>query len=60
MPAEKLSISLPAELMRFIEHYQEEKSLRTKSQEVEEALQVLRDQELEFAYQQAYEQEDQE
>ena len=60
MPAEKLSISLPSDLMRFLERYQEDKNLRTKSQVVEEALQVLRDQELERAYQQAYQQEEQE
>ena len=60
MPAEKLSISLPSDLMRFLERYQEDKNLRTKSQVVEEALQVLRDRELELAYRQAYQQEEQE
>jgi antitoxin ParD1/3/4 len=58
MPAEKLSISILSELMRFIEQYQKEKQLRTKSQVVEEAIQVLRDRELELAYRQAYEQAD--
>ena len=46
--------------MRFLERYQEDKNLRTKSQVVEEALQVLRDRELELAYRQAYQQEEQE
>ncbi len=53
MNAEKLSISLPAYLVQFIENYKLVKGCKSRSQVIEEALQLLRNQELEEAYRQA-------
>ncbi|NDJ24453.1 CopG family transcriptional regulator [Nostoc sp. B(2019)] len=50
MPAEKLSISLPASLMQFIENYKITKGYKSRSQVIELALELLRYQELEQAY----------
>ncbi|MDZ8259436.1 MULTISPECIES: CopG family transcriptional regulator [unclassified Nostoc] len=53
MPSEKLSISLPASLMQFIENYKVTKGCKSRSQVIELALELLRYQELEQAYRQA-------
>jgi antitoxin ParD1/3/4 len=50
MNVEKLSISLPASLVGFIENYKLEKGCKSRSQVVEKALELLRNQELEGAY----------
>ena len=50
MKAEKLSISLPAYLVQFIENYRLNKGCKSRSQVIEEALELLRNQELEEAY----------
>jgi len=53
MKQEKLSVSVPAQLVRFVEDYKSEHGLATKSSVVERALEVLRARELERAYAQA-------
>ncbi len=53
MSSEKLSISLPAFLMQFIENYKVRKGCKSRSQVIELALELLRHQELEQAYRQA-------
>lgn len=50
MHAEKLSISLPAELSRFIEQYRADHALKNRSQVIGEALKLLRQRDLEAAY----------
>lgn len=46
----KLSISLPASLVQFIESYKLAKGCKSRSQVIEAALELLRNQELEEAY----------
>src|SRR5680860_1509850 len=53
MKQEKLSVSVPAQLVKFVEDYKSEHGLATKSSVVERALEVLRARELERAYAQA-------
>ncbi|MEH2453105.1 CopG family transcriptional regulator [Nostoc sp.] len=53
MSSEKLSISLPASLMQFIENYKVTKGCKSRSQVIELALELLRYQELEQSYRQA-------
>jgi Arc/MetJ-type ribon-helix-helix transcriptional regulator len=53
MNVEKLSISLPPSLVEFIENYKLNKGCKSRSQVIEEALELLRNQELEEAYRQA-------
>jgi antitoxin ParD1/3/4 len=53
MQAEKLSISLPRPLVKFIENYKVVKGCKSRSQVIEVALELLRDQELEQAYREA-------
>ncbi len=53
MPAQKLSISLPDSLVRFIEDYQKAKGCSSRSQVIESALISLQNKELEIAYQKA-------
>jgi antitoxin MazE9 len=55
MSAAKLSISLPASLVGFVEKYRKTRGLRSRSQVFEEALKLLRNQELEAAYRAASE-----
>jgi antitoxin ParD1/3/4 len=50
MNQEKLSVSVPSSLARFVEEYRNEHNLKTKSSVVERALVVLRERELEQAY----------
>ncbi|MDM9382413.1 ribbon-helix-helix protein, CopG family [Chlorogloeopsis sp. ULAP01] len=53
MKVEKLSISLPPSLVEFIENYKLSKRCKSRSQVIEEALELLRNRELEEAYRQA-------
>lgn len=53
MQAEKLSISLSLDLVHFIENYQLAKGYKSQSQVIEQALELLRNQELEAAYREA-------
>ena len=53
MKAEKLSISLPPSLVEFIENYKFNKGCKSRSQVIEEALELLRNRELEEAYPEA-------
>lgn len=53
MQVEKLSVSLPAPLVRFIENYKITHQCKSRSQVIEVALQRLREQELESAYREA-------
>jgi metal-responsive CopG/Arc/MetJ family transcriptional regulator len=53
MQVEKLSISLPASLVQFIEGYKVVHDCKSRSQVIEKALQLLRTQELESAYREA-------
>jgi len=53
MKVEKLSISLPPLLVEFIENYKLSKGCKSRSQVLEEALELLRNRELEEAYRQA-------
>mgnify|MGYP005863545835 CR=1 FL=1 len=50
MQVEKLSISLPASLVQFVESYKVTHACKSRSQVIEMALQLLRQQELEAAY----------
>lgn len=50
MNVEKLSISLPPSLVEFIENYKLSKGCKSRSQVIEEALELLRNRELEEAY----------
>lgn len=50
MSQQKLSISVPETLIHFVERYKSEHDIKTKSEVVERALKLLRDQELERAY----------
>ncbi|MEG3845192.1 CopG family transcriptional regulator [Microcoleus sp. herbarium14] len=54
MQAEKISISLSQSLLQFIESYKIAKGCKSPSQVIEVALELLRNQELESAYRQAY------
>lgn len=53
MKVEKLSISLPPELVQFIENYKLNKGCKSRSQVIEQALELLRNRELEEAYREA-------
>jgi metal-responsive CopG/Arc/MetJ family transcriptional regulator len=53
MHSQKISISLPSELVQFIEHYKETTGSQSRSQVIAEALSLLQTQELEKAYQEA-------
>jgi Arc/MetJ-type ribon-helix-helix transcriptional regulator len=46
----KLSVSVDRALLPFIDQYQEQHAVKTKSEVVERALRLLRDAELEDAY----------
>lgn len=50
MQVEKLSISLPATLVAFVESYKVARGCKSRSQVIEVALQLLREQELAEAY----------
>ncbi len=53
MQVEKISVSLPAPLVQFVETYRSTHKKKTRSEVIEEAVKLLRDQELERAYREA-------
>jgi antitoxin ParD1/3/4 len=53
MSVAKLSVSLPDSLAGFVEDYRKKRGLKSRSQVFEEALKLLRSQELEAAYREA-------
>ena len=53
MQSQKISISLPSEMVNFIERYQEVTGCRSRSQVISQALSLLQMQELEQAYREA-------
>lgn len=54
MTIAKMSVSVDEELVRFVERYQTAHEVRTKSEVVERALQLLRDEELIQQYMEAF------
>lgn len=50
MPQGKLSVTVPSSLVAFVETYKAEHDVATKSEVVERALRLLREQDLERAY----------
>ena len=59
MYAEKLSVSLPAGMVGFIEQYRAAHAMKSRSQVVGEALELLRQRELETSYREASRETDQ-
>ena len=59
MCAEKLSVSLPADLVGFIEQYRTGHAMKSRSQVIGEALELLRQRELETSYREAGRETDQ-
>lgn len=53
MKTKKMSISLSDSLIYFIENYQIEKGFNSSSEVIEEALQLLKERDLENAYREA-------
>lgn len=53
MQSEKLSISLPASLVQFVDNYKVTKGCKSRSQVIELAIDLLRYHELEQAYREA-------
>jgi metal-responsive CopG/Arc/MetJ family transcriptional regulator len=53
MQSQKISISLPLEMVVFLDHYQNTTGCRSRSQVISEALQLLRLRALEEAYREA-------
>ena len=50
MQVAKVSISLPQPLLMFVEDYRHSHAFKSRSQVIEKALELLREQELEEAY----------
>lgn len=50
MQVAKVSISLPQPLLTFVEDYRHSHAFKSRSQVIEKALELLREQELEAAY----------
>ena len=53
MQSQKISISLPPEMVTFIEHYKKATGSQSRSQVISEALALLQTRELERAYREA-------
>ncbi len=53
MQSQKISISLPPSAITFIEHYRVTKGCQSRSSVIYEALELLRERELELAYREA-------
>jgi antitoxin ParD1/3/4 len=53
MQVAKVSVSLPASLLEFVESYKATHQCKSRSQVIEQALELLRSQELEAAYRDA-------
>ncbi len=58
MHAEKVSISLSADLAEFVEHYKTAHACKSRSQVIETAVDLLRQRELEQAYRAAAQEHD--
>jgi antitoxin ParD1/3/4 len=58
MQSQKISVSLPLEIMTFIERYKEFAGYQSHSQVISEALLLLQSRELEQVYRQASEEVD--
>lgn len=58
MPGEKISVSLPAPVVRFVESYKDSHQCKSRSQVIELALRLLQEKDLEDAYRQANEEID--
>jgi len=58
MPTEKLSISLPAKTLKFIDAYRNAHSLKSRTDVIEAALAMLRETEREAEMSEAPEQDD--
>lgn len=48
--SEKLSISIPASSLKFVEAYRKSHALKSRSEVIEQAITLLRERELETAY----------
>ena len=53
MSQQKLSVSISEPIAKFVETYRDDYNLKTKSEVVERALELLRERELELAYAEA-------
>lgn len=53
MQVDKISVSLPQQLVKFIENYKDTYNCKSRSQVVEVALHLLQEKELEIAYSEA-------
>lgn len=53
MNAQKLSISLPIQQCKFIDHYQTEHHYKTRSEVIREAIYLLQQSQLEACYREA-------
>lgn len=51
--SEKLSISIPASSLKFVEAYRKSHALKSRSEVIEQAIALLREKELETAYREA-------
>jgi len=58
MNTAKLSVSIPESLAQFVESYKTDHHCKSRSQVIEEALQLLRERDLEQAYREASEEID--
>ncbi len=58
MAVAKVSVSLPKPLASFVDSYRKKRGLKSRSQVFEEALKLLRNQELEAAYRAANQERD--
>jgi metal-responsive CopG/Arc/MetJ family transcriptional regulator len=54
MQSQKLSISLAADLVKFIDRYRCDRGLKARSEVIDRALRLLKQQSLESAYDEAY------
>lgn len=58
MSGEKISVSLPGPVVRFVESYKDNHQCKSRSQVIELALRLLQEKDLEDAYRQANEEID--
>jgi antitoxin ParD1/3/4 len=54
MQSQKLSISLTDDLVKFIDRYRSDRGLKARSEVIDQALRLLKQQSLEAAYTEAY------
>lgn len=55
MQVDKISVSLPQQLVKFVEAYKDTHNCKSRSQVIELALHLLQEKELKIAYNQANE-----